>query len=609
MCGIGLIVEAKEIQLPERWKGKEIKGIENEKRKGLDQNKLQSSLTNRGPDHSNSFLQFNTNDKTNDNNNNNDPIHSTKEGREKGLKVFVAASVLSIRGGSIPTVQPLIDSSTGNILLWNGEIFGGIFQPKENENDTQYLMNLLSHSNQSIQQILKQIEGEWAILFWENNKSRWWAGRSYFGQRSLLIHLPNESCSSLSISSLPFDDIIFSTVDNNGKEDEEQESNQVGPWEELVTSSMFSITFDGNNAIVEEHPWDMERINQEEYRPFGSRLNKENLKTELVSQPSISIPSMLLDILMDSVKRRVENLPMPKNGDLHSSKLGILFSGGIDSMVLAAIANLTLPEGESIDLLNVAFGNGNFDVPDRKTGLDGLQELRAISERDWRFVQVNVTPNLVSEHQSQIQKLIYPRQTVMDMTIGAALWFAARGEGRVSDDISNNVYICQSKVLLDGLGADEQLGGYGRHRVSFKNHGKERLEMELDLDIHRLWIRNLGRDDRLISDHGREARFPFLDEKVVKFLHSLPIEEICNFSEPPGTGDKKVLRQVGKLLGLTKSVSLTKRAIQVSLFTTLSIKLNWISLQFGSRVNKVLFPSVPSSKINGSSMFQPTQNG
>ena len=28
---------------------------------------------------------------------------------------------------------------------------------------------------------------------------------------------------------------------------------------------------------------------------------------------------------------------------------------------------------------------------------------------------------------------------------------------------------------------------------------------------------------RCISDHGREARFPFLDEEVVSFLNSLPV--------------------------------------------------------------------------------------
>jgi hypothetical protein len=54
-------------------------------------------------------------------------------------------------------------------------------------------------------------------------------------------------------------------------------------------------------------------------------------------------------------------------------------------------------------------------------------------------------------------------------------------------------YQSTAKVLLVGLGADEQLAGYGRHRTVFQHGGNEALCEELNKDLKRLWQRNLGR--------------------------------------------------------------------------------------------------------------------
>jgi hypothetical protein len=76
--------------------------------------------------------------------------------------------------------------------------------------------------------------------------------------------------------------------------------------------------------------------------------------------------------------------------------------------------------------------------------------------------------------------------------------------------ITSHDYVSCCKVLLVGIGADEQLGGYGRHRTAFRRgrEGKEGnvpdcsdpgldamtpLELELNKDLERLWKRNLGR--------------------------------------------------------------------------------------------------------------------
>jgi asparagine synthetase B (glutamine-hydrolysing) len=72
-----------------------------------------------------------------------------------------------------------------------------------------------------------------------------------------------------------------------------------------------------------------------------------------------------------------------------------MFSGGLDCICLAALADRYIPKEEAIDLLNVGFENPRiqkikknkkknisykdnsiYDVPDRLTGRLGVEELR-----------------------------------------------------------------------------------------------------------------------------------------------------------------------------------------------------------------------------------------
>ena len=54
-----------------------------------------------------------------------------------------------------------------------------------------------------------------------------------------------------------------------------------------------------------------------------------------------------------------------------------------------------------------------------------------------------------------------------------------------------------------GIGADEQLAGYSRHRNQFVRNGWEGLLSEVDMDVLRISRRNLGRDDRCVCVRAR----------------------------------------------------------------------------------------------------------
>jgi hypothetical protein len=224
--------------------------------------------------------------------------------------------------------------------------------------------------------------------------------------------------------------------------------------------------------------------------------------------------------------------------------------------------------------------------PDRETGRKAFQELQSICpDRSWRFVtvsvhfwfdsladrQVNVPYTETIAHRNNVINLIHPHNTEMDLSIGYALYFAARGSGVAStnSEMTPVAYHTPARVLLSGLGADELFGGYTRHATAWMRRGFTGLLDELKLDVDRLGKRNLGRDDRVISHWGREVRFPYLDEALVKWAVECPIWEKCGFrsniSAEQETPDlepgKKVLRLLAYELGMHSVAQEKKRAV------------------------------------------------
>lgn len=237
-------------------------------------------------------------------------------------------------------------------------------------------------------------------------------------------------------------------------------------------------------------------------------------------------------------------------------------------------------------LLNVAFSKGGSEeeyseCPDRKTGVKSFEQLRKkFSEREWKMVLIDVREDKVSSKREEIMNLIYPKATFMDINISSALWFASRGIGKLfipnpktdcidstqfansthfTNSTNSAVYHSRARLLFSGLGADELLGGYSRHRSCFKKKGEKGLEEELEMDLERIYERNCGRDDRIFSSNSVEVRFPFLDEDVVSFLSNLKVSQKCDLREAPGVGDKKILRMLAKSEGIISNQ--TKRAI------------------------------------------------
>lgn len=85
---------------------------------------------------------------------------------------------------------------------------------------------------------------------------------------------------------------------------------------------------------------------------------------------------------------------------------------------------------------------------------------------------------------------------------------------------------------------------------------------QLQLEMDRISTRNLGRDDRVISAHGKETRHPFLSLSVVNFLVGLPAHIKLDPRLDVGVGDKMLLRLAARKLGLVEASTRKKRAMQ-----------------------------------------------
>lgn len=388
---------------------------------------------------------------------------------------------------------------------------------------------------------------------------------------------------------------------------------------EVPPLGIYSIDLSKNETSINLHPWkrldshdhyleEFEKlqkfldasINIEEpiepdwlYQSDSTKINynfqncfDESWETEEILKNFLKIPEIVVScqelqkLLESSVKERILNTPKLCRNCIKSRdtlekcdhpKIGILFSGGIDCSILAALADKFVDKKLPIDLLNVAFEKVNHDpkkknleidwnVPDRITAIETFKELQKICpDRVWNLVEVNIDRKELNEVlKEKIIHLVYPLISVLDESLGGALWFAARGVGLLHE----KPYQSTCRVLLIGSGADELFGGYTRHRNAFKRGGIQQLEDELTLDWVRLPGRNLARDDRIIGDHGITARAPYIQEQVVHFIQNLTPLQKCYHQLDPGIGDKLLLRLCGFQLGLKNCCQFKKRALQ-----------------------------------------------
>jgi asparagine synthase (glutamine-hydrolysing) len=220
--------------------------------------------------------------------------------------------------------------------------------------------------------------------------------------------------------------------------------------------------------------------------------------------------------------------------------LGLLYSGGLDSTIIAYIMTQCLPFS-SLNFVSVGFPE-SFDMRNASFGAKELRlnhhecflSIDIIKETIMRLKQLNIIHNPVH------------------LTVAIPIYL---GLQMISEKY-------QTKTIFLGQGADELFCGYKRYSLLYEEKKYEKISSIMAADLKSL-IGSQAKMETSLAEHlGVNLVYPYLDPKVIKVANSYPIES--HITSIDGMIIRKVvLRSLAKSFGLSESITTQqKKAFQ-----------------------------------------------
>lgn len=228
------------------------------------------------------------------------------------------------------------------------------------------------------------------------------------------------------------------------------------------------------------------------------------------------------DALLRSVEKRVRDF----------DRIGIVFSGGIDSVIVAYLAKQMVPEvicytsgiKDSNDITN------SIDIAEK---LDLRLEINELSEADVEKMIPEIINVIEDDNMGQVEVAI---------PIYAAVKLA-REQG--------------IRVMLTGQGADEIFGGYSWYSKIVQKFGYDKILEYMIKDVQLLYKETLEREDKITMSQSIELREPFLDPNLIDTV--LKIDPRLNIqnsgSNEFDTLGKRVHRKLAENLGIPREIA------------------------------------------------------
>ncbi|MCQ6963329.1 diphthine--ammonia ligase [Methanolobus chelungpuianus] len=304
------------------------------------------------------------------------------------------------------------------------------------------------------------------------------------------------------------------------------------------TSGGFAFASE-KKALVPTGRTDIKELNPREI--FGYDLQNDTVTTFNRSffsiQPEHTQPVENIKVDFRSLLENAVSVRFP------DERFGILFSGGLDSTVIAYLCK-TLGKKPGIDFTCYTAGLSEVQLP---PDVEYAQRMAQELGLDLKVKRIGLEE--VEEYLRQVVPLVEDTNVPK---VGVALTMYAACVAAREDGI---------RVMFSGSGADELLAGYDRHKRSAE------INRDCYADILKIYERNTYRDDVVSMNNNIELRVPYLDKRLVDYCLKIP----AGYKMRADT-NKWILRETAMDLGLPEELSLRKKQ----------------AAQYGSRFDKAI---------------------
>jgi len=307
----------------------------------------------------------------------------------------------------------------------------------------------------------------------------------------------------------------------------------------------------------------LEKLNFKDIQELNPRhILKYNIKTKKITflqreffkitpehkQPYKILQKNIEELLINAIKKRVPN-----------KKFGLLFSGGIDSVILAYY----------LKKLNYDFTCYTAALKYTPEPEDLKYAKKVAKALNLNLKYKTIPINKIPDYLKKVVPLIEDNNPVK---VSVALTFYIASELAKED---------KCKVIITGLGSEEIFAGYERHR-SAQNKNRECLS-----GLLKLYERDTYRDDVVTMHNNLELRVPFLDLNLVKYALKIPSKY-----KVTEKGDKYILRDLALKLGIPEEFAFRKKK----------------AAQYGSKFDKALEKLAKQNKTTRSEYLKQFYN-